>query len=158
MTTPATCEACGAPIARHDGPGRPRRFCCATCRSRAQQRRWGALVGFLGAGPELLRELDAALTDDVLELPANSDEATLHVLSEALALVVKLERTAERARPEFRPHLEFAAAALAGALESWSEAFCTTLSAPGEPVRAESGDDHCTISETRITVSQEVSR
>jgi len=146
---PLHCESCGAPIAQLPGPGRPRRFCGDACRQRAHHDRWSGLIGFLGAGPELLPELDASLSDEQLGLPDNADEAVLEAVSEALALAVKLDRVADRARPEFVPHLRRTASVLARSLERWSHARplhdSSTGQAHREPGQAASGDERLTV-------------
>ncbi len=145
MTGPDHCEACGSPIPQLPGAGRPRRFCDAACRQRAQRERWAALIGFLGAGPELLPELDDSLSDEQLGMPANADQAVLEVISEALVLVVKLDRVATRARPEFQSHIRRTRAALARQLERWSGAPLDTLSASRESAHTAHGDEPVTI-------------
>jgi len=37
MTVAAVCRKCSAPVARGDGPGRPRSYCSVACRRSAER-------------------------------------------------------------------------------------------------------------------------
>ncbi len=91
-TGPATCEACGRPLPPQLGQGRRRRYCNATCRSRARRQREVSHRGTASSVKEPLTSAWRHDNLDVTEVPEGSDPVAIRLRQASAHLAEALGR------------------------------------------------------------------